>query len=89
MTVLAVALLISTPGFATTVDTQLQTWQTEIDTAMTTLVAIYAVVGSFLVFVQYMQGSEQAQKNLIKFVIGLAIFGLAKILTTTFAPPGP
>ncbi len=85
MTVFAVLLFFTSPAMA--VAGKLTGWQTTITTAMTTLVAIYAVVGGFLVFVQYMQGSEQAQKNLIKFIIGLAVFGASTVLVTDFGTP--
>jgi uncharacterized YccA/Bax inhibitor family protein len=48
------------------------------------MVAIFAIVGGFLVFFQYMQGNDQAQKNFIKFIIGLAIMGLINVLVTFF-----
>ncbi len=70
------------------IKTQLTTWNTTVDDALTVLVSIFAIIGGFLVFIQYMQGNDQAQKNLIKFVIGLAVFGVAKILVTTFVTPG-
>jgi len=73
------------PGFAT-VSAKIGTWATEIDASLTALVAIFAVVGGFLVFMQYMQGNQEAQKNLIKFVIGIGIFGLAKLIVAALAP---
>ena len=80
----AMLLFFSLPALA--LDAKLTTWAGNVDTALTIVVGIYAVVGGFLVFVQYMQGSQEAQKNLIKFIIGLAIFGVAKLLVTTFSP---
>ncbi len=85
MAVMAIALFAFGP-VSGAVSGQITTWAGEVDLVMTALVGIYSVVGAFLVFVQYMQGSEQAQKNLIKFVIGLAVFGIAKVLSTFFAP---
>ncbi len=84
MTFFAMLLFFSVPSFA--LDAKLTTWAGNVDTALTIIVGIYAVVGGFLVFVQYMQGNQEAQKNLVKFIIGLAVFGVAKLLATTFAP---
>ena len=33
-----------------------------------------------------MQGNEQAQKNFIRFIIGLAIFGLVALIANIFLP---
>ena len=59
-------------------------WQADIKTALDAAVLVFAIVGAFLIFVQYMQGNEQAQKNLIRYVIGLAIFGLAELMVVVF-----
>ena len=50
------------------------------------IVGIFAFVGGFLIFIQYMQGNEQAQKNFIRFIIGLAIFGLVALVANMFIP---
>jgi orotate phosphoribosyltransferase len=71
---------------AGTIDTQLVTWGTSIRRIINIITAIFAIVGGFLVFFQYMQGNDQAQKNFIKFIIGLAIVGLVNVIVTFFLP---
>ncbi|CAZ97234.1 hypothetical protein [Zobellia galactanivorans] len=66
------------------VDGQIQQWGEEIKSALDASVLVFAVVGGFIIFIQYMQGNEQAQKNFIKFIIGLAIFGLVDLIATMF-----
>ncbi|MFB1040431.1 MAG: hypothetical protein QMC35_08225 [Polaribacter sp.] len=61
-------------------------WGTTISTALNAAVGVFAVVGGFLIFIQYMQGNQEAQKNLIKFIIGLAIFGLSALIVDIFVP---
>ena len=63
---------------------QIIIWKDLIRTIVNSMVAIFAIVGGFLVFFQYMQGNDQAQKNFIKFIIGLAIMGLINMLVTFF-----
>ena len=79
-----------TPAVGTTdpanVADQITAWQTKIRLIVNTIVAIFAIVGGFLVFFQYMQGNDQAQKNFIKFIIGLAIMGLINVLIKFFIP---
>ena len=65
---------------------QITAWQTQIRIIVNSIVAIFAIVGGFLVFFQYMQGNDQAQKNFIKFIIGLAIMGLINMLIKFFVP---
>jgi hypothetical protein len=65
---------------------QISDWQTKIRLIVNAIVAIFAIVGGFLVFFQYMQGNDQAQKNFIKFIIGLAIMGLINMLIKFFIP---
>lgn len=69
------------------VDAQIKTWGTAIDTALKAAVGVFAIVGGFIVFIQYMQGNDSAQKNFIKFVIGLAIFALSATIAGTFVTP--
>jgi orotate phosphoribosyltransferase len=71
---------------AGTIDTQLVTWGTSIRRIINIITAIFAIVGGFLVFFQYMQGNDQAQKNFIKFIIGLSIVGLVNLIVTFFLP---
>ena len=66
------------------IDDKISGWANNVDTALNLAVGVFAVVGAFLIFIQYMQGNEQAQKNLIRFIIGLAIFGLSAQLVTLF-----
>jgi hypothetical protein len=46
--------------------------------------AICVIGGGFIIFMQYMQGNDQAQKNFIKLIIGLAIMGLISLVTEMF-----
>ncbi len=62
------------------IDAKIDTWKTSVDSALDAAIALFAVVGGFLVFFQYMQGNEQAQKNLIRLVIGVGVFAIAKLL---------
>ena len=66
------------------IETKIKDWQATLKTALNAGVAAFAVVGAFLIFIQYMQGNEQAQKNFIRFVIGLAIFGLVDVIANVF-----
>lgn len=66
------------------IDTKIAGWTTTLKTSLNAGVAAFAIVGAFLIFVQYMQGNEQAQKNFVRFVIGLAIFGLVDVITHVF-----
>jgi hypothetical protein len=68
------------------IDTQLLEWGKSIKSILNIVTAIFAIVGGFLVFFQYMQGNDQAQKNFIKFIIGLAIVGLVNVIVTFFLP---
>jgi len=71
---------------ANEIETSLLAWGTTIQTVVWVLTAIFAIVGGFLIFFQYMQGNDQAQKNFIKFIIGLAIMGLVNVLVNLFLP---
>ncbi|GAA4277182.1 hypothetical protein [Aquimarina mytili] len=77
-----------TPLFAqvSDVQTQLGTWGSDIKTILNAVVGIFSIAGGFLIFIQYMQGNEQAQKNFIRFIIGLAIFGLIALIANIFLP---
>lgn len=59
-------------------------WGEDISTALKAAVAVFAIVGGFIIFIQYMQGNDQAQKNFVKFVIGLAIFALSAGIVDVF-----
>ena len=67
-----------------TVQKQLEAWSTDIQNVLNVVTGLFAVIGGFLIFLQYMQGNDQAQKNFIKFVIGLAIFGLINLISSFF-----
>ncbi|WP_271781975.1 hypothetical protein [Aquimarina algiphila] len=75
------------PLFAQTeVETKLTEWGDQIKTILNAVVGIFSIGGGFLIFIQYMQGNEQAQKNFIRFIIGLAIFGLVALIANIFLP---
>jgi hypothetical protein len=80
--------LYSVQTFAQTTDitNKLTTWGDEIKLILNMVVGIFSFVGGFLIFIQYMQGNEQAQKNFIRFIIGLAIFGLVALVANMFIP---
>lgn len=65
---------------------QLMEWGNDIRTILNIITAIFAIVGGFLVFFQYMQGNDQAQKNFMKFVIGLGIVGVVNLVINFFLP---
>jgi len=68
------------------IESQLSTWGQTVRNVLNIVTAIFAIVGGFLVFFQYMQGNDQAQKNFIKFVIGLSIVGLVNVIVQFFLP---
>lgn len=63
---------------------QINLWNADVVIVLDVVVALFGIVGGFLIFMQYMQGNEQAQKNLIKFVIGLGIFGIIELVVKMF-----
>lgn len=83
------SLLYSQATTGTAITTKINSWQGTLKTALNAGVAAFAVVGAFLIFIQYMQGNEQAQKNFIRFVIGLAIFGLVDVIANVFITTTP
>ncbi len=68
------------------VQSTIEGWSADIQKILNAAVSIFAIGGGFLIFIQYMQGNEQAQKNFIRFIIGLAIFGLVAIIAKIFLP---
>lgn len=66
------------------IETEINKWANEIKTIMNALTGAFAVIGAFILFTQYMQGNQEAQKNLIKYITGLAIMGLATTLVSYF-----
>lgn len=89
--VLMFMLFMSTWGsFAQdTIDGKISAWGEQLKTTLDIATAIFALVGGFLIFFQYMQGNDQAQKNFIKFIIGLAIVGLVNLIVRMFIPTAP
>ena len=86
---LLIAILAMNPTFAQAADdinAQIGTWGDQIKTILNAVVGIFSIAGGFLIFIQYMQGNEQAQKNFIRFIIGLAIFGLVALIANVFLP---
>lgn len=69
---------------AGTISAEITSWGSTVKNSLNAAVAVFAVVGGFIIFIQYMQGNEQAQKNFIKFVIGLAIFALSTLIVGVF-----
>ncbi|MBQ4820585.1 hypothetical protein [Aquimarina sp. MMG016] len=61
-------------------------WGDQIKTILNAVVGVFSIAGGFLIFIQYMQGNEQAQRNFIRFIIGLAIFGLVALIANVFLP---
>ena len=89
MTILEIILLplqTAAASSVSSIDVQLSEWGNSIRTIINVCTAIFAIVGGFLVFFQYMQGNDQAQKNFIKFVVGLAIVGLVNLIVKFFLP---
>ena len=68
----------SVPAFS--VAARIGVWETRINSAMTIIMGIFMVVGSCLIFMQYMQGSPDAQRNFVRLVTGLAIYGISHLL---------
>ena len=71
------------------IGTKIGEWTETLKTSLNAGVAGFAIVGGFIIFIQYMQGNDSAQKNFIKFVIGLAIFGLVGLIANVFLPAAP
>lgn len=86
MMILEMITLLPLQQTPVTIEDQLTNWGSTIRTILNVATAIFAIVGGFLVFFQYMQGNDQAQKNFIKFIIGLAIVGLVNAIVTFFLP---
>ncbi|WP_025741797.1 DUF4134 domain-containing protein [Aquimarina pacifica] len=85
---LLLTVLYIAPTFAQSddINAQIETWGDQIKTILNAVVGIFSIAGGFLIFIQYMQGNEQAQKNFIRFIIGLAIFGLVALIANVFLP---
>ncbi len=81
---IALLLPMSSLLYSQDIKAKIDGWTATLKTSLNAGVAAFAVVGAFLIFVQYMQGNEQAQKNFVRFVIGLAIFGLVDVITHVF-----
>ncbi|WP_405208502.1 hypothetical protein [Aquimarina sp. LLG6339-5] len=87
-TILLIALHIAPVFGQDTVEGKLAEWSTNIRTILNAAVGIFSIGGGFLIFIQYMQGNEQAQKNFVRFIMGLAIFGLVALIANIFLPDG-
>jgi len=87
--IMLVGLLVfcASPMFA--IAAQVNTYVLEVKTIMIAVVSLYVIIGGFLVFSQYAQGNQEAQKNLIKFVVGLVVLGLTNLFVTTFGTITP
>ncbi len=64
-------------------------WLYTANSIMEYFVAFFAVGGGFLIFFQFIQGNDQAPKNLIKLIIGIVFFVLAFSLISVFLPGLP
>ena len=84
LNVFSIFLIQTPPATPSAVEQQITTWSTSIQSILNVVTGLFAIVGGFLIFLQYMQGNDQAQKNFIKFVIGLAIFGLVNVISSFF-----
>jgi hypothetical protein len=60
-------------------------WGQQVTFVLNSAVAICTIGGGFIIFMQYMQGNDQAQKNFIKLIIGVAIMQLITYLVGMFA----
>ncbi|MDB9836036.1 hypothetical protein OAC51_03935 [Flavobacteriaceae bacterium] len=74
----------TTQNSTDTIEGQIEFWAGGIQNILNVVTGLFAIVGGFLIFLQYMQGNDQAQKNFIKFVIGLSIFGLVNLISSFF-----
>jgi hypothetical protein len=68
-----------------TIVTQIGSWKTKVEAVLDAAMAICVIGGGFIIFMQYMQGNDQAQKNFIKLIIGVAIMKLITYLVGMFA----
>jgi len=81
---LATFLLVNVLQSFATIGGKISGWTTDIQTALNAAVGVFAIVGGFIVFVQYMQGNSEAQKNFVKLCIGLGIFALSSLIVDIF-----
>jgi len=62
-------------------------WEAQVRDAFDASTVIFGFLGTFYVFVQYMQGNPDAQKNLVKVCIGLALYTITvNYLAQVFIP---
>ena len=73
-------------SFAATIAASISAWQLQIKDALDAAAIVFAIVGGFIIFIQYMQGNSEAQKNFVKLCIGLGIFAVAELIVTVFIP---
>ena len=60
-------------------------WGQQVTYVLNSAVAICTIGGGFIIFMQYMQGNDQAQKNFIKLIIGVGIMKLITYVVGMFA----
>ena len=60
-------------------------WGQQVTFVLNSAVAICTIGGGFIIFMQYMQGNDQAQKNFIKLIIGVGIMKLITYVVGMFA----
>ena len=84
--ILNLTCMMAQDNAASNINNKINEWGKDVKTVLNAVVGIFSIVGGFLIFIQYMQGNEQAQKNFIRFIIGLAIFGLIAFIANIFLP---
>jgi hypothetical protein len=84
LTALSFPALAQTGGGGAALTTKIDSWKDTVKLVLNSAVAVFAIVGGFLIFLQYMQGNDNAQKNLIRFVIGLGVIGLIDLIVNVF-----
>ncbi len=77
---------LGTTNYTFAIDSRIRVWEGEISNILDAAVVPFAIVGGFLVFMQYMLGNSDASKKLMMFCIGLAIFALAPQISAIFLP---
>jgi len=67
------------------ITTAIKLWGGRIKGVLDAAMAVCVIGGGFIIFMQYMQGNDQAQKNFIKLIIGVAIMQLISFVMGVFA----
>ncbi len=68
------------------VDAQIQQWHIDVMHVLDSVVTFFGMIAAFLILTQYVQGSDQASKNFVKFVVGLAIYSVVEDIVGMFLP---